>query len=142
MDPALKSNATFEDWTEETRIQDSKYIIRIWSKLSVITDNLPTNDVAHDTAYVRRLLAQFGTLGETLDLMHSTSCFAELPDDITVGMLQNDLFRKYINAGVITDLNEAVKNDENMSYTSFLNSLRGLISLVIDKLDDLGGAIK
>lgn len=138
----IKNTTHFDLWDEQTRVEDSKTIIKIWSKLNVITAKLPADDTNHDTEYVRKLISQFGTLGEMLDLMHDTTCFPELPREITVGMLQNDLFRKYINAGIIAELNDAVENDDTISYSSFMNSLKSLISLVIDKLEDLGGVIK
>ena len=136
----MLASSDFRSWDEETRRQDSSLIIQIWSKVRAVTENLPADDGSHGKEYVSKLIAQFGTLGEVMDLMHETSCITDLPEHLTLGMLQNDMFRKYINAGIITELNEAVKEDEDMSYRSFMYSLKSLISLVIDKLDDVGGA--
>ena len=77
-----------------------------------------------------------------MDIMYETTCVKELPSQLAEGMLQNETFRKYINAGVVRELNDAVKDHDNMTYTSFMHSIRGIISLVIDKIDDFGGAIQ
>lgn len=136
----MLASSDFKSWDGETKLQDSRLILKIWSKIRTVAENIPADDGTHDKEYVSKLIAQFGVLGEAMDLMHETSCITDLPEHLTQGLLQNDMFRNYINAGIITELNEAVKEDENMSYTSFMYSLKSLISLVIDKLDNVGGA--
>ena len=133
--------ADFSTWDEESRQNDSKLIIQIIIKLKTVAEGI-SNTSTEDENYVRSITDQLGTLGESLDLMYETSCVKDLPLQLTQGMLQNDTFRKYINAGVVRELNEAVKNHEQMTYTSFMYSIKGIISLVIDKIEDFGGAIQ
>ena len=136
----MLASADFTSWDEETRRKDSKLIVQILMKLKTVATGLSGD--SSDDDYISSLTSQLGALGETLDIMCETSCIKELPSQLTEGMLQNDMFRKYINAGIVKELNDAVKDHDDMTYTSFMHSIEGIITLVIDKVDEFGGVIK
>lgn len=133
--------ADFKSWDEESRRKDSKLIVQVIMKLKGVAEGLASSDPAEDN-YITTVIGHLGTLGEAMDLMYETTCVKELPTYLTEGMLQNETFRKYINAGVVRELNNAVKDHDNMTYTSFMHSIRGIISLVLGKIDEFGGAIQ
>ena len=137
----MLSSSDFKSWDEESRRNDSKLLVQIIIDLKEIT-KVASGNGDSDKEYVKSLMNYIGTLGEAMDLMYETTCVKELPLQISEGMLQNDMFRKYINAGVIRQLNDAVKDHENMTYTSFMHSIKGVVSLVIDKIEDFGGTIQ
>ncbi len=130
----LRENTHFEAWDNITKKEDVKHLTDIILNISALSEGLQKADANADQAFIVSFMNEFDVLGEVLDTMGKTYCMKDVPSLLLEGLMQDESIREYLSAGVIYDLNESVNNGD-MTYSSFLKTLKGMLKLVVDRID-------
>lgn len=125
----------FESWDDRTKKEDIRPLAEIIVNIKVITEELEKAKGSTDVKLLSSLMDQFDLLGTTLDIMARTHSMSEIPELFVEGMLQDDIFRTYLSAGIVKELNDSVRSDDPITYSSFMRSMKSMVSLVIDRIN-------
>lgn len=125
----------FESWDEQTKKEDIRPLAEIIININIISDELKKAKGRTDVEYLDSLMDQFELLGTTLDEMAGTHSMSEIPELFVEGMLQDEIFRTYLSAGIVKELNDSVRSDDSMTYSSFMRSMKSMIALVADRIN-------
>ncbi len=129
----------FEDWSEAEREKDTELCVDIIVNLLEIVNSLgETDNTDGESADIDAMIAQFVTLGETMDYMRETSCISELPPLLLEGLVGNETFSAYLPAYVAYEFNDLVASGE-LTYTEVMNDLAATVRTLIN---GFGGAIQ
>lgn len=126
----------FEDWSEAERDKDTELCVDIIINLLEIVNSLGETD--SESTDIDAMIAQFVTLGETMDYMRETSCISELPPLLLEGLVGNEMFSAYLPAYVAYEFNDLVASGE-LTYTEVMNDLAATVRTLIN---GFGGAIQ